>query len=84
MYKQKMIVVGTMGPSQFIREHEGEDEDFARFDRDPNFIQYRKDITNMQFHRRHRMGQLSKQTRQLWINFMTSWPPHSLLLGTSS
>jgi hypothetical protein len=38
MYKQKMIVVATMILHNFIREHGGEDEDFARFDHDPNFI----------------------------------------------
>jgi hypothetical protein len=38
MYKQKMIVVATMVLHNFIREHGGEVEDFARFDRDPNFI----------------------------------------------
>ncbi|XP_039773332.1 putative nuclease HARBI1 isoform X2 [Panicum virgatum] len=37
MYKQKIIVVATMVLHNFIREHGG-DEDFARFDRDPNFI----------------------------------------------
>ena len=37
IYKQKMIVVSTMVLHNFIREHGG-DEDFARFDRDPNFI----------------------------------------------
>ena len=38
IYKQKMIVVSTMVLHNFIREHGGDDEDFARFDRDPNFI----------------------------------------------
>ncbi|XP_004971956.1 putative nuclease HARBI1 [Setaria italica] len=38
MYKQKMIVVATMVLHNFIREHGGQDEDFARFDRDPNFV----------------------------------------------
>jgi hypothetical protein len=38
MYKQKMIVVATMILHNFIREYGGEDEDFARFDHDPNFI----------------------------------------------
>ena len=38
MYKQKMIVVATMVLHNFIREHGGEDIDFARFDRDPNYI----------------------------------------------
>ena len=33
-----MIVVATMVLHNFIREHGGDDEDFARFDRDPNFI----------------------------------------------
>ena len=38
MFKQKMIVVATMVLHNFIREHGGEDLDFARFDRDPNFV----------------------------------------------
>jgi hypothetical protein len=38
MYKQKMIVVATMVLHNFICEHGGEDKDFARFDRDPNFV----------------------------------------------
>jgi hypothetical protein len=38
MYKQKMIVVAAMVLHNYIREHGGEDPDFARFDRDPNFI----------------------------------------------
>jgi hypothetical protein len=38
MYKQKMIVVATMVLHNFICEHGGEDKDFARFHRDPNFI----------------------------------------------
>lgn len=38
MYKQKMIVVATMVLHNFIREHDGVDLDFARFDRDPNFV----------------------------------------------
>jgi len=38
MYKQKMIVMATMVLHNFIREHGGDDEDFARFDRDPNFV----------------------------------------------
>jgi hypothetical protein len=37
MFKQKMIVVAAMVLHNFIREHGGEDPDFARFDRDPNF-----------------------------------------------
>jgi len=35
MYKQKMIVVATMVLHNFIREYDGVDLDFARFDRDP-------------------------------------------------
>ena len=38
MFKQKIIVVATMVLHNFIREHGGEDLDFARFDRDPNFV----------------------------------------------
>jgi hypothetical protein len=38
MHKQKMIVVATMVLHNFIREHGGEDPDFARFDREPNFV----------------------------------------------
>ena len=38
MFKQKMIVVATMVLHNFIREHGGEDMDFARFDRDPDFV----------------------------------------------
>lgn len=38
MYKQKMIIVATMVLHNFIHEHGGEDKDFARFDRDPNFV----------------------------------------------
>nr|XP_034591982.1 putative nuclease HARBI1 isoform X1 [Setaria viridis] len=38
MYKQKMIVVATMVLHNYIREHGGEDIDFDRFDRDPNYI----------------------------------------------
>jgi hypothetical protein len=38
MYKQKMIVVATMVLHNFIRDHDGIDLDFARFDRDPNFV----------------------------------------------
>jgi len=33
-----MIVVATMVLHNFIREHDGVDLDFARFDRDPNFV----------------------------------------------
>ena len=38
MYKQKMIVVATMVLHNFIRDHDGVNLDFARFDRDPNFV----------------------------------------------
>jgi hypothetical protein len=38
MWKQKMIVVACMVLHNFIREHNSEDADFARFDRDPNFM----------------------------------------------
>jgi hypothetical protein len=38
MWKQKMIVVACMVLHNFIREHNSEDEDFARFDRDPNYM----------------------------------------------
>lgn len=38
MWKQKMIVVATMVLHNYIREHDGEDLDFARFDHDPNFV----------------------------------------------
>jgi hypothetical protein len=37
MYKQKMTVVATMVLYNFIPEHGGENEDFARFDHDPAF-----------------------------------------------
>jgi hypothetical protein len=33
-----MIVVACMVLHNFIREHNSEDADFARFDRDPNFM----------------------------------------------
>jgi hypothetical protein len=33
-----MIAVATMVLHNFIREHGGEDPDFARFDHEPNFI----------------------------------------------
>ena len=35
MCKQKMFVVATMVLHNFIREYDGVDLDFARFDRDP-------------------------------------------------
>ena len=38
MWKQKMVVVACMVLHNFIREHNSEDADFARFDRDPNFM----------------------------------------------
>ena len=38
MWKQKMIVVACMVLHNFIREHNSDDADFARFDRDPNFM----------------------------------------------
>ena len=38
MFKQNMIVVATMVLHYFIREHGGEDLDFARFNRYPNFV----------------------------------------------
>jgi hypothetical protein len=38
MFKQKMIVVSTMVLHNFIREHDGEDLDWARVDRDPNYV----------------------------------------------
>jgi hypothetical protein len=38
MWKQKMVVVACMVLRNFIRDHGSEDSDFARFDRDPNFI----------------------------------------------
>jgi hypothetical protein len=38
MHKQKMIVVDTMVLHNFISELGGEDPDFARFDREPNFV----------------------------------------------
>jgi hypothetical protein len=38
MWKQKMIVVACMVPHNFICEHNSEDADFARFDRDPNYM----------------------------------------------
>jgi hypothetical protein len=38
MWKQKMIVVACMVLHDFIREHNSDDADFARFDRDPNFM----------------------------------------------
>ena len=38
MHTQKMIVVATMVLHNYIREHGGEDPDFARFDREPNFV----------------------------------------------
>jgi hypothetical protein len=38
MWKQKMIVVACMVLHNFIREHNNEDADFARFDRDPNYM----------------------------------------------
>ncbi|EEE68954.1 hypothetical protein OsJ_27845 [Oryza sativa Japonica Group] len=38
MYKHKMIVEAAMVLHNYIREHGGQDPDFARFDRDPNFI----------------------------------------------
>lgn len=37
MYKQKITVVATMVLRNFIPEHGGENEDFARFDHDPTF-----------------------------------------------
>jgi hypothetical protein len=33
-----MIVVACMVLHNFIREHNSDDADFARFDRDPNFM----------------------------------------------
>jgi hypothetical protein len=38
MWKQTMIVVACMVLHNFIREHNSEDADFARFDCDPNFM----------------------------------------------
>ena len=38
MWKQKMIVVACMVLHNFIREHNSDNVDFARFDRDPNFM----------------------------------------------
>jgi hypothetical protein len=38
MWKQKMIVVACMVLHNFICEHNSEDADFARFDRDPNYM----------------------------------------------
>jgi hypothetical protein len=38
MWKQTMIVVACMVLHNFICEHNSEDADFARFDRDPNFM----------------------------------------------
>lgn len=38
LYKQKNFVVATMVLHNYIREHGGEDPNFARFDRDPNFV----------------------------------------------
>ena len=34
----KMVVVACMVLHNFIREHNTEDANFARFDRDPNFV----------------------------------------------
>jgi hypothetical protein len=49
MWKQKMIVVACMVLHNFIREHNSEDADFARFDRDPNCMptipeRYKRDV----------------------------------------
>ena len=38
MWKQKMVVVACMVLHNFICEHNSEDVDFARFDRDHNFV----------------------------------------------
>jgi hypothetical protein len=38
MWKRKMIVFACMVLHNFIREHNNEDADFARFDRDPNYM----------------------------------------------
>jgi hypothetical protein len=38
MWKQKMVVVACMVLHNFIHEHDSEDADFARFDRDPDFL----------------------------------------------
>jgi hypothetical protein len=38
MWKQNMVVVACMVLQNFIRGHESEDADFARFDRDPHFV----------------------------------------------
>jgi len=38
MLTQKKIVAATMVLHNFIREHASDDEDFANFDRDPNFV----------------------------------------------
>lgn len=38
MFKQKMIVVACMVLHNFIRDHDGEDLDFARCDCDPNYV----------------------------------------------
>jgi hypothetical protein len=63
MYKQKMIVVAIMVLHNFIREHGGEDEDFARFDRDSSFTptipeRYNKYAVSSL----HPMGQHSQST----------------------
>jgi hypothetical protein len=49
MWKRKMIVFACMVLHNFIREHNNEDADFARFDRDPNYMptipeRYKRDV----------------------------------------
>ena len=74
MYKQKMIVMATMVLHNFIREHGGDDEDFARFDRDPNFV-----ATIPARYNKHDVpspaSDGSLPTLQLWMLFVMSRRP---------
>jgi hypothetical protein len=42
IWKQKIVISSCMVTYNFIREHDSEDSDIVRFDRDPNFIQISK------------------------------------------
>ena len=80
MWKQKMVVVACMVLHNFIREHNSEDADFARFDRDPNFMPtIPKRYKRFVFQQTHQIHLLRKPVPLVWILFGMKLPQHSLL-----